>query len=123
VELVRRAANPRLCVVSDAIAAAALGDGRYRLGELEVEVRDGRSTRADGTLAGSVGPLDAAVRRLVDGGAPLGDAVHAATRAPALLAGRPDLGTLEPGATADVVVLDSSLHVTRTLVGGVEHAG
>ena len=123
VELVRRAANPRLCVVSDAIAAAALGDGRYRLGELEVEVRDGRSTRADGTLAGSVGPLDAAVRRLVDGGAPLGDAVHAATRAPALLAGRPDLGTLEPGATADVVVLDSSLHVTRTFVGGVEHAG
>jgi N-acetylglucosamine-6-phosphate deacetylase len=122
VELVRRAAGPRLCLVSDAIAAAGLGDGRYRLGELELEVRDGRSTRADGTLAGSVGPLDAAVRRLVDGGAPLADAIHAATRAPALLAGRPDLGTLEPGATADLAVLDSSLRVSRTLVGGVERA-
>jgi N-acetylglucosamine-6-phosphate deacetylase len=121
VEVVRRAAGRRLCLVSDAISAAGLGDGRHRLGELEVEVRDGRSTRADGALAGSVEPLDAAVRGLVAGGAPLDEAIHAVTRAPALLAGRPDLGTLAPGATADVAVLDESLGVTRTLVGGTEH--
>lgn len=120
VDGLRRAAGERLCLVSDAIAAAGLGDGRYRLGEVEVEVRDGRSTRADGTLAGSVGPLDASVRRLAEAGAPLADAVHAATRAPALLAGRPDLGTLTPGAPADLVVLDERLRVVRTLVAGIE---
>jgi N-acetylglucosamine-6-phosphate deacetylase len=120
VETVRRAAGERLCLVSDAISAAGLGDGSYNLGQVEIEVRAGRSTRADGTLAGSVGPLDASVRRLVARGAPLADAIHAAARAPALLARRPDLGTLARGAPADVVVLDDALAVTRTLVGGVE---
>jgi N-acetylglucosamine-6-phosphate deacetylase len=120
VEVVRRAAGARLCLVSDAIAAAGVGDGSYRLGEVEVEVRDGRATKADGTLAGSVGSLDAAVRRLVATGATLAEAVHAASRAPALLAGRPDLGTLAPGAPADATVLDAELRVTRTLVGGEE---
>jgi N-acetylglucosamine-6-phosphate deacetylase len=120
IEAVRRAAGDRLCLVSDAIAAAGCGDGGYRLGQLDIEVRDGRSTRADGRLAGSVGPLDASVRRLVEGGAPLRDAIHAATRAPARLAGRPDLGTLAPGAPADVAVLDDGLRITRTLVGGIE---
>lgn len=119
---VRRAAGPRLCLVSDAIAAAGMGDGRYRLGQVEVEVRDGRSTRPDGTLAGSVGTIGAAVRRLAASGVPLAEAVHAATRAPALLAGRPDLGLLAPGAPADVAVLDEELRVTRTLVAGVERA-
>ncbi len=120
VVMVRRAAGSRLCLVSDAIAAAGLGDGCHRLGELEVVVTAGRATLPDGTLAGSVAPLDAALRRLVAGGAPLADAVHAAARAPALLAGHPDLGRLERGAPADVAVLDDDLRVTRTLVAGVE---
>jgi N-acetylglucosamine-6-phosphate deacetylase len=120
VVVVRRAAGRRLCLVSDAVAAAGLGDGSFTLGDQAIEVRDGRSTLADGTLAGSVGLLDGAVRRLVAGGAPLTEAVHAASRAPAVLAGRPELGTLEPGAPADVAVLDEELSVTRTLVGGVE---
>ena len=118
--MVRRAAGRRLCLVSDAVAATGLGDGRFRLGDAEIEVRDGRSTLADGTLAGSVGSLDQAVRLLVESGAPLAGAVHAASRAPALLAGRPELGTLDPGAPADLTVLDDELRVTRTLVGGAE---
>jgi N-acetylglucosamine-6-phosphate deacetylase len=120
VQIVRRAAGSRLCLVSDAIAAAGLGDGHYRLGEVEIDVRDGRSTRADGTLAGSVGTLDAAVRRLVAAGATLAEAIHAASRAPAILAGRPELGTLAPGSAADVAVLDADLRVVRTLVDGAE---
>ena len=62
------------------------------------------------------------MRRLAASGVPLAEAVHAATRAPALLAGRPDLGLLAPGAPADVAVLDDELRVTRTLVAGVERA-
>jgi N-acetylglucosamine-6-phosphate deacetylase len=120
VEVVRRAAGDRLCLVSDAIAAAGMGDGSYRLGEVEIEVSGARATRADGTLAGSVGTMDAAVRRLVGGGATLAEAIQAASRRPALLAGHPELGTLAPGAPADVAVLDEELRVTRTLVGGAE---
>jgi N-acetylglucosamine-6-phosphate deacetylase len=120
VAVVRRAAGPRLCVVSDAIAAAGLGDGRFTLGELAVDVREGRSTLADGTLAGSVSALDRSLRLLVENGATLADAVCAVSRAPALLAEHPELGVLEPGAPADVAILDDDLRVTRTLVAGVE---
>jgi N-acetylglucosamine-6-phosphate deacetylase len=132
VTILRRAAGKQLCLVSDAIAAAGCGDGRYTIGDLAVDVRAGRATvaaeaagqeaRAGGlaVLAGSVTPLDAALRLLVANGATLAEAVHAASRAPALLAGRPELGTLAPAAPADVAVLDSQLRVTRTLVDGVE---
>ena len=118
VAVVRRAAGTRLCLVSDATAAAGLGDGRFTLGDQEIEVREGRSTLADGTLAGSVRGLDHALRLLVGDGATLAEAVHAVSRAPALLAGHPELGLLEPGAPADIAILDHDLRVTRTLVAG-----
>jgi N-acetylglucosamine-6-phosphate deacetylase len=120
VAIVRRAAGARLVLISDAVAAAGLGDGRFRLGASEIEVRDGRSELADGTLAGSVTALDRSVRLLVKGGATLAEAVHAASRAPALLARRSDLGVLKLGGPADIAVLDDELHVVRTLVGGRE---
>ena len=119
VAIVRRAAGSRLCVVSDAAAAAGLGDGRFELGGREIEVRGGRSTLADGTLAGSEGALDRSLRLLVENGATLEEAVHAVSRAPALLAGHPELGVLEPGAPADIAILDDDLRVMRTVVGGV----
>jgi len=120
VVLVHRAAGGRLILVSDAMAAAGLGDGSYTLGGSEVEVREGRSTLSDGTLAGSVGTMDGALRRLVESGATLAEAVHAASREPAVLANRPELGMLEPGSPADVAVLDDRMRVTRTLVAGRE---
>jgi N-acetylglucosamine-6-phosphate deacetylase len=120
VAIVRRAAEDRLVLVSDAVAAAGLGDGRFQLGDSQIEVRDRRAQLADGTLAGSVTALDRSMRLLVEGGATLAEAVHAASRAPALLARRPDLGLLEPGGPADIAVLDDDLRVVRTLVGGRE---
>ncbi|MDX6730168.1 MAG: N-acetylglucosamine-6-phosphate deacetylase [Baekduia sp.] len=113
-------ARGRFSLVTDAIEAAGQGDGRYRLGRREVEVRDGRAALSDGKLAGSVLTMDAALRNLVCCGASVADAVHAATAAPARLLGRPDLGVLRPGGVADVTVLDDDLRVVRTLVGGVE---
>jgi N-acetylglucosamine-6-phosphate deacetylase len=119
-ELVWRAAPGRVAVVSDAIAAAGLGDGPCRLGSVEVTVQGGVARREDGTLAGSVEPLIAGVRNLVGLGVPLGAAVDAATRVPARVLGRSDLGRLVPGAPADLVVLDEELAVARVLLGGVE---
>jgi N-acetylglucosamine-6-phosphate deacetylase len=114
------AARDRFCLVTDAIAAAGLGDGTFRLGEREIVVAGGASRLADGTLAGSVVTMDRAVRELTALGASLPEAIGAATTAPARLLGRDDLGTLTPGARADVVVLDDDLHVVRTIVDGIE---
>jgi N-acetylglucosamine-6-phosphate deacetylase len=111
-------ARERFSLVTDAMAAAGLGDGRYRLGSREVEVEGAAARLADGTIAGSLLTMDAAVRNLVALGASEAQALHAATRAPARLLARPGLGVLAPGAPADVVVLDDRLEVRATLVDG-----
>jgi N-acetylglucosamine-6-phosphate deacetylase len=114
------AARERFCLVTDAVEAAGLGDGTYRLGLRGVTVSGAEVRLEDGTLAGSVLAMDQALRNLVAAGATVAEAVHAAARAPALLAGRADLGRLGAGAPADVAVLDDELRVTRTLVAGRE---
>ena len=122
VRLVWRAAGGRVALVTDAMAAARAGDGRFRLGEVDVVVRDGVARReGDGVLAGSVLTMVEAVRNLHRLGVPLAHALAAASAVPARLLGRRDLGRLEPGARADVVVLDDALEVRRVLVGGETH--
>ena len=114
------AAAGRVAAVTDAIAAAGMPPGTSRLGDREVHV-DGHSARlADGTLAGSIGTLDAAVRILVSLGVDRRVALASVTSVPAGLLRRPELGTLRPGTPADVVVLDDDLRVVRTLVAGRE---
>ena len=96
-------------LTSDAIAPACTGSGDFTLAGEPISVSDGRATRSDGTLAGSVAPMVGAIPRLVDLGVPLEEAVTAATAAPARLLGRANLGSIAPGARADLVVLDDSL--------------
>ncbi len=117
-QVVWRAAAGRVALVSDSISAARMGDGAYRLGNVEVEVRDGVARREDGVLAGSALTLIEAVRALHALDVPLADAVEAATSVPARVVRRPSLGTLRPGADADVVVLDDELEIRTVLVGG-----
>ncbi len=110
-----------IALVTDALAPMGLGEGRFRLGEYDVEVRGGACRMLDGTLAGSIQGLGEMVRRMVqEVGAPLADAVAMASRVPADsvgLAGR--AGTLRPGAWGDAVVLDAGgLEVRATVVAG-----
>ena len=117
------AAGPGRCVlVTDAMAAAGLADGDFRLGGQPVEVRDGVARLADGpgrgTIAGSTLTLDAAVRQAVRAGVPLLEAVTAATATPARAWGLDDVGTLEAGSRADLVVLDEHLEVARVMRSG-----
>ena len=114
-----RAARGRFALVSDAVAAAGMGDGSYTLGATPVTAAGGAVRRADGTLAGSAASIIDGVRNLHGLGAPLEEALEAASSVPARIARRPDLGRLAVGAPADVVVLDDRLEVQRVLVAGV----
>lgn len=114
------AARDRFCLVTDAIEAALLDADGSELGGRPVTIRDGAVRLPDGTLAGSVLTMDAAVRNLVASGASLAEASHAASTAPARLLGRDDLGVVRPGAPAHVVVVDDELEVLRTVVAGEE---
>jgi N-acetylglucosamine-6-phosphate deacetylase len=120
VGLAWRAAAGRVVLVTDAIAAAGVGDGAWHLGAVPVDVREGVVRRIDGALAGSVLTLPEAIRHLMAAGARFEEAVGAATAVPARAARRTDIGILRPGAPADVVVLEGDVQVTRVLVGGEE---
>ena len=110
----RAKGHGRVVLVTDAVG--------WRAGVLAdhgVSVVDGAPRLPDGTIAGSVLTMDAAVRNVVDAGVPLFDALAAASTTPANLLGDHDRGRLTPGALADVVVLDADgLSVERTVVGG-----
>jgi N-acetylglucosamine-6-phosphate deacetylase len=107
-------------LITDAISATGMPDGRYRLGTFEVEVRDGKCM-TDGKLAGSVLTMDRAVRNLARFAEwELRQAVAAASRNPGRAAGITSKGVLAPGADADFVVLSREGEVLRTFVGGVE---
>jgi N-acetylglucosamine-6-phosphate deacetylase len=118
VRLVWAAAGGRLALVSDATAGAAAGGGSYQLGDVAIEVADGPPMREDGVLAGTVLTMIDAVRNLHALGISFEDAVGAATIVPARIVGRPDLGILEPGCAADVVVLDDRLEIVNVVCAG-----
>ena len=107
-------------LITDAISATGMPEGRYRLGSFEVDVRDGKCM-VDGKLAGSVLTMDRAVRNLARFAEwDLSQAVAAASQNPARVARIANKGVLAVGADADFVVLNSEGEVLRTFVGGVE---
>ncbi|MFF3913272.1 N-acetylglucosamine-6-phosphate deacetylase [Streptomyces sp. NPDC001852] len=100
----------RVAFITDAMDAAGIGDGRYMLGPLEVEVSEGVARLVEGgSIAGSTLTLDRAFRRAVTvDGLSVEDAVQALSVNPARLLGLFDrIGSLEPGKDADLLVLDA----------------
>ncbi|CCE76038.1 N-acetylglucosamine-6-phosphate deacetylase [Clavibacter nebraskensis] len=121
--LLLRAAPGRVALVTDAMAAAGSADGRYRLGALDVDVRDGSARLAGAdTIAGSTLTQDQALRIAVrEVGLALPDAIAALTLVPARALGVDDrLGLLRAGHAADVVALSPDLAVTRVWAAGTE---
>ncbi len=117
-----RSAPQRIVLVTDAMGAAAAEDGEYHLGPIHVEVRDGVARTPTGAIAGSTLTMAGAVRHSVASGFGLEQAVDAATRAPAAALGLTDVGRIEAGTRADLVVLDAELAVTSVMRGGVWQA-
>lgn len=112
---------PGLFCVTDSTAAAGMPDGEYRLGEHLVQKCLGGVRLADGTLAGSALTMDQALRNLVQTvGLTLPEASRRVSTAAAEYLGLADRGRLEPGAWADVVVMDAALNLRRVFVEGEE---
>jgi N-acetylglucosamine-6-phosphate deacetylase len=122
--LLLEAADGRVALITDAMAAAGAPDGTYKLGSLDVSVIDGvaRLAGADGapgTIAGSTLTLDHALRVATrQCGMSLRAAVTALTWIPARalgLEGR--LGRLTPGYVADAVLLSDDMYEVRSAWG------
>ena len=119
----REAGGDRVAVVTDAMSAAGMPDGRYLLGSLDVDVVDG-TARVSGTptIAGSTATMDRLFRFALAHGGSAGDvallqAVRQSATVPAATVGA-DGGSLAVGSPADLVVLDADAHVVRVMVAG-----
>jgi N-acetylglucosamine-6-phosphate deacetylase len=115
-------AVPNLYAVTDAMEAAGCPDGVYQLAGREVVTEGGRARLRDGTLAGSLLTMDQAFRNLVALGLDPCEASRRTATLPADYLGLAELGRLEPGAVADLVVLggEDGLRVARVFVAGEE---
>jgi N-acetylglucosamine-6-phosphate deacetylase len=109
----------RAVLITDAISATGMPDGRYQLGPIEVDVKDGKCT-SNGSLAGSVLTMDRAVRNVTQfANWSLRDAVRAATLNPALAVGLSEHhGVLAQGADANFTVMSLAGEVLKTIVAG-----
>ncbi len=116
-----RAAPGRIALVTDAAAPAGMPPGEYLLGgePITLPPADGAPpVRSDGTLAGSALRMDVAIANAVRVGVCIPDAVAAATRIPADLIGRPELGRIAEGAAADLVWLSPDLRTRAAWIAG-----
>ena len=111
-------AIPHVYCVTDSTAGAGMPDGNYFLGTQPVTKCLGGIRLADGTLAGSILTMDQALRNLVSIGLPLEDAARRTSTFPADYLGESERGRLQPGAWADIVVLDDALCLTDVFVEG-----
>jgi N-acetylglucosamine-6-phosphate deacetylase len=117
--LVFATAPGRVALITDAMQAAGMPDGEYRLGPQLVRVVDGVARIASGSIAGGVAHLRRCLSWAVGPcGVPLYDAVIAATSVPAAAAGLPDVGDIRTDQFADLLIVDDNLHLLRVLRRG-----
>ena len=118
--VIKNKPHDKYTLITDAMRAKGMPDGKSELGGQEVFVNNGEARLADGTLAGSVLKMNVAVKNLVEkAGVPFTDAIDFATYNPAKNIGvLNERGTIEVGKRADLTVLNSDFEVLYTLVNG-----
>ena len=123
VKLAYRLAGERLVLITDSMEATGCADGEYRIAGNPVTVKDGKARTHDGAIAGSTLSMWEAVRNLRDfAGTTLENAIYAATMAPAREIGlEGEIGSIEAGKRADLLVLDDGDAIHRVMCGGYWH--
>jgi N-acetylglucosamine-6-phosphate deacetylase len=121
----RAAGRGNLVLITDAMSAAGMPDGSYRLGELDVTVSGGvarlsGSAAGAGAIAGSTATMDLVVRRAIAAvGLDARDAAAAASTTPARRLGLAGItGALRPGLAADIVLLDEDFQLRTVMARG-----
>ena len=109
----------RFVVVSDAMRVADCGDGDFVLGGQQVFVRNGQARLADGTIAASTTNVYDEFRNLLRWGVPMRAALKACTINPArVVRADREIGTIETGKFADLLVLDANLDLCTVIIRG-----
>ena len=117
--ILRTKTSQRVSLISDAIAAAGLGDGEYQIWGETIRVRNGRTQNSNGNIAGSVITMLDAARMMLDLGCSETEVAQMSSLNPArLLQIDHDCGSIAEGKRADMVALDAKKQVRLTMIGG-----
>ncbi len=118
--LVRALGPQRTIVITDALAAAGMGDVTFEFAGQPAHVAGGAAHLADGTLTGSVLTMDQALRNTVAiTEVTLSEAVGMLTHNPAHAANVADhKGRLQVGYDADLLIFDADLALQATICQG-----
>lgn len=118
--LYRAKQGKNIILITDSMRACGLGDGESELGGQKVFVQGNLATLADGTLVGSVIPMNQAVKNFFENTkAPLPQVIEMVTKNPAQeLNLYKKIGSIEVGKQADFVIFDKNFNVTATFVDG-----
>ena len=118
--MVAKLKGDKLCLITDCIRAGGMPDGDYTLGGQPVHKEGIQCLMADGTIAGSVLNLNDAVFNLYDNSElEIYEAVACASLNPAKALGEDgEIGSLEEGKRADIIIADEKFAVSMTILGG-----
>ena len=118
--LVSKIKGDKLCLITDCMRAGGMPDGDYTLGGQPVHKEGIKCLLPDGTIAGSVLRLNEAVYNLYSNTElPIEKAVAAASINPAAVVGADaEIGSLEVGKRADIIIADDSFSIDLTVIGG-----
>lgn len=110
----------KMCIITDCLPAGGLPEGEYTLGGTPIVYNDNICRLMDGTIAGSVLRLNQGVWNVYKNSSiPLHECVNLASLNPATVIGLGDRkGSLATGKDADIIVLDESFNLKKTIIGG-----
>ena len=119
-KMIAKLKGDKLCLITDCIRAGGMPDGDYTLGGQPLHKEGIKCLMPDGTIAGSVLKLNEAVRNLYDNSdLEIYEAVNCASLNPATALGEADeIGSLEVGKRADIVITDDKFNVITTILDG-----
>jgi len=118
--LIAKIKEDKLCLITDCIRAGGMPDGDYTLGGQPVHKEGIKCLMPDGTIAGSVLKLNEAVRNLAENSKlEIFEAVACASLNPAKALGLDnEIGSIEEGKRADIMIADEKFNVSMTILGG-----
>lgn len=122
VRLIHKIKGPdKMVLTTDALQAMGVGDGEYIFGGHQVTVTEGVARLQDGTLASSTVTMNKSLRLSNEFGINLQDTIQMATSTPADILGMKNLGRIEKGYIADLVLLDKKFEVLSTWINGEKY--
>ena len=120
----KQKSTDEMLLITDAMMACCMPDGKYALGGQAVYLKDGAARLENGALAGSVLTLEQAIYNVYHHcNLPLYEVVKMATYNPAKFCKVEDRkGLIKEGYDADLVLFDENLQVKRVWVKGEEQS-